>query len=88
MVGIQVTIGDINTRAGVVARDVTHGINQAINMKRFLDRFTSGQLVTAFGFTQSDADILKSAFTELAAVNTTFQANRAFIDQLSGMGDV
>jgi hypothetical protein len=87
-VGIFVTIGDINARAGVAARDVTHAINQAMNMKRFMDRYTSAQLVTAYGGTTGDWDIVKSAFTEFGTINTTFQANRAFIDQLSGMGDV
>lgn len=88
MAGLVVTQSDININSGDICRSVTHAINRAINFKRFLDRFTSAQLVSTFGFTQADADTIKSAFTDLSTINTTFQANRAFIDQLSGLGDV
>lgn len=88
MAGLAVQITDINVTAGDICRSVTHGLNRAVNFKRFLDRFTSAQLLSQFGFTQGDADLIKSAFTDLNTINTTFQANRVFIDQLSGLGDV
>jgi len=88
MAGLTVQQNDINITSGDICRAVAHSVNRAVNFKRFLDRFTSAQLVTQFGFTQGDADLIKSAFTELANINTAFQANRAFVDQLSGLGDV
>lgn len=88
MIGIDVQISNINNSAGDICRSTAHSLNRAMAFKRFLDRYSSAQLITAFGFSQGDADILKSAFTDLAAVNTAFQANRTFLDQLSGMGDI
>ena len=88
MVGLVVSQNDINITSGDICRSLTHSLNRAMNFKRFLDRFSSAQLVSQFGFTQGDADLIKSAFTDLATINTTFQANRAFIDQLAGLGDV
>jgi hypothetical protein len=88
MPGLPIQQSDINVTAGDICRAVTHDLNRAANFKRFLDRFSSAQLVSAFGFTQGDADIIKSAFGELAAVNTTFQTNRTFVDMLAGLGDV
>ncbi len=88
MPGTSVQISNINNTSGDICQMVTHSLNRAMAFKRFLDRYTSAQLVSTFGFVQGDADILKSAFTDLAAINTAFQANRAFLDQLAGMGDV
>lgn len=88
MTGVSVQITDINSTAGDICRAVAHHLNRAVALKRFLDRFTAQNLIDTYGFTMADATILKSAFTDLAAINTTFQANRAFLDQLSGLGDV
>jgi hypothetical protein len=88
MPGLVVQQSDINITSGDICRSLTHALNRGIEFKRFLDRFSSAQLVSNFGFTQVDADLIKSAFTDLATVNTTFQANRAFISQLTGLGDV
>jgi hypothetical protein len=86
--GLTIDITQINSSAGDISRAITHHINRAMAFKRFLDRFTSAQLVSTYGFVQADADLIKSAFTDLGTLNTTFQANRAFIDQLVGVGDV
>lgn len=86
--GLPVQIGDINITAGDICRAVTHHLQRAMAMKLFLDRFSSAQLVSAYGFTQGDADIIKSAFAQLATIDVSFQANRTFINQLTGMGDV
>lgn len=88
MVGIQLTRGDIDTQTGVICHEVTSQINNAMAMKLFLDRFTSQDLATQFGFTVAEADIIKSAFGQMATINTVFQANRVFINQLAGMGDI
>lgn len=88
MAGLTLQGNDINSTSGDICRGVTYQLRRAVNFKRFLDRFTSAQLVTLYGLTQADADLIKSAFTDLATINTTFQANRVFLDQLAGMGDV
>lgn len=88
MIGLSVQLNDVNITAGDVCRAVTHQLNRAAAFKRFLDRFTAQDLVTTFGFVLADANTLKSAVTQLDTINTTFQANRVFIDQLAGMGDV
>jgi hypothetical protein len=88
MAGLTVTNNDINITAGDIARAVAHHLNRGVNFKRFLDRFTAQNLVDQFGLTIGDANLIKSAFADLATVNATFQANRVFLDQLAGMGDV
>lgn len=88
MAGLAVQISDVNTTSGDICRLVTHSLNRAINFKRFLDGLTAADLVSKYGFTLADANTIKSAFADLATINTTFQANRVFLDQLSGMGDV
>lgn len=88
MAGLPVQLNDINVTAGDICRAVAHHLNRAVNFKRFMDRFTAQDLVDKFAFTLADANLIKSAVADLAAVNATFQANRAFLDQLAGLGDV
>lgn len=88
MAGLTVTGNDLNTTSGDICRGVTYQLRRAANFKRFLDRFTSAQIATQFGVSTADADLIKSAFADLATVNTTFQSNRVFVDQLAGLGDV
>lgn len=88
MAGLTVTATEFNTTAGSISRAITYHLRAAVNFKRYLDRFTSAQLSTQFGITTGDADLIKSAFGSLDTVNTSFQANRVFVDQLAGMGDV
>lgn len=87
MVGSIVDLSTINRTAGDICYQVSHQLNRAAALKLFLDRFTAQNLVDSFGFTLGDANILKSAMTDLATINTTFAANRSFINQVAGLGD-
>ena len=88
MIGLAVNQNNINSTAGEIALSVIKDLGRASAMKSFLDRFTAQDLVTNFGFTIGDANLLKSAIADLSAINTTFNANRTFLNQLAGMGDV
>lgn len=88
MAGLTVQGSDIQITSGDISRALAHTMNRGMAFKRFLDRFTSGQLVSIFGLVQADADLIKSAYADFATINTTFQANRLFLDQLAGLGDV
>ncbi len=88
MAGLTVTQNDINNTAGDIARALAYQLRRAVNLKRFLDRFTAGDLTTLYGLSTADANLLKSMIGELAAVNATFQAGRVFTDQVAGLGDV
>lgn len=88
MAGLIVTASDINSTAGDIYRSLIYNMRRGANLKRFLDRFTAQQLVDNFGMTIGDANLLKSAVGEFSAIGVTFQANRVFIDQVAGLGDV
>ena len=88
MAGLVIQGSDINISAGDICRSLTTTLRRAASIKRFTDRFTSAQLVTAFGGTTGEWDIVKSAIGEMATTTATFQTNRAFVDQLAGLGDI
>jgi hypothetical protein len=88
MPGLVVDAAAINLQAGDVCRGVTIQIRRATAIKRFMDRFTAADLTTIYGISTADANILKSAMTELGSAITTFNANRVFIDQIAGLGDL
>lgn len=88
MVGIPVTINDVNGTSGDICRGVMYQLRRAKNLKRFVDRFTIPELVATFGFTVGDATLLKSAIAELDIIGTSLENNRASISQLIGLGDV
>jgi hypothetical protein len=88
MAGLTVTASDINNSIGDISRAVTYHLRRAVNLKRFLDRYTAQNLVDIFGIPLADANLIKSAAGELDTTNTTFQANRTFVDQVAGLGDL
>ncbi len=88
MPGLNVTQTDINNTIGDICRGTIYQLRRAINFKRFTDRFTAQDMVDKFGFTLADANLIKSAVGQLAAIDVTLQANRVFIDQVDGLGDV
>jgi hypothetical protein len=88
MAGLIVTANDVNNTVGDISRAIDYQMRRSINLKRFLDRFTAQDLFDKFGIPLADANLIKSAVGELATINTTFQANRSFIDQVEGLGDV
>lgn len=88
MAGLIVTQVELNASVGDICRGIIYQLRRAINFKHFADRFTAQDLVDEFGISLEDANLIKSAVTELDAINTAFQSNRAFIDQLSGLGDL
>lgn len=88
MASLSVTSNDIHNMVGDVSRAITYYLRRVMNFKRFLDRFTAQNLVDQFGLTIGDANLIKSAANDFATIDTTFQANRAFLDQVSGLDDV
>ncbi len=88
MAGLNVTQTDINVTAGDICRALDYQLRRATNLKRFLDAYTAQNLFDKFGIALADGNLLKSAVGELATINATFLANRSFISQIEGLGDV
>ena len=88
MVGLAVDITQINATAGDIARTLQHTMNRVGEFKRWLDAYASADLVGQFGFSQGDADVLKSAFGEADVVRQAHTNNRTFLSRLGGLGDV
>jgi hypothetical protein len=84
MIGVQVNKADLNTKAGDIASWLNEYFNQALEVKGFLDSVGKPGLV-GLGFTEAEADIMISAFSDLETAKTSFDAS-AFIKQLYGLG--
>jgi hypothetical protein len=93
--GIQVTQDRVNTQAGALAASIFAAMQNVLEFKAWLDTVTVGDLET-LGFATGDANVLKSAFTDLAdlagiftgnaAVNTLPYDYRTFSKLLIGVG--
>jgi hypothetical protein len=91
MAGLVVTAGNIHLQVGVNSRKVDDGLDELIELKEFFDQHTADDLVTKFGMTLADANLVKSAYNADAAdAVTAFRASQhwAFMKQLMGMGSV
>jgi hypothetical protein len=95
--GAQITKAEIDAAAYQISRAVFADLANVQKLKAFLDGYSSANLVTNWGYTSGDADILKSAFTDLGDLalvwNNTTSAYltgthnyQAFARQLLGVG--
>lgn len=92
-VGGTVTINEINSAASQIARQVFSALQNAQQMKAWLDGKLDADLI-ALGFSSGDVAILKSAFTDLDKVRQIFEGSitqsttydfRQFSKQLLGI---
>jgi hypothetical protein len=65
MVGIQVTKAQVNEWVGSAALDVALAFSRVRQVKAWLDTQSVADLV-ALGFTEDEANTIKSAYTDLA----------------------
>ena len=84
MVGTIVTSQDLNFQSGEITTWLNEYFNRAMEIKNYLDVVGKPGLV-ALGFTDSDADILISAFTDLEAAKAQFDSS-PFVKQVYGLG--
>lgn len=84
-IGIQVSKADLNFQAGQIAVNLNDFYNRAVEIKQYIDLIGAAGLVT-LGFTQEEADTLKTAFDDLAFQKTeSFDSSQA-VRQLYGTG--
>lgn len=89
MAGIPVTATEINVTSGDISRRMQATCNDITEFKRFLDQYTADALVAMYPpLTLDDANLIKSAYGELALVVDTQTANRVFSSRIAGMGDI
>lgn len=69
--GLAVTKDQLDTQAGAAARSVLTAFGSVRDVKAYLDTKTSSDLV-AMGYAQADADLLKSAYTDLGKLADLF----------------
>lgn len=94
--GRSLSQAEINNAAAGIAGSLAATMDNIVKMKAVLDGYSSAQLVSNFGFVQADADVLKSAFTDMAnlatiwtggaATGTMPRDHRVFVKQLLGTG--
>lgn len=94
--GRSLSAAEINSGAAAIAQALFATMDNVTKMKAVLDGYSSAQLVTTFGFVQADADVLKSAFTDMADIvaawtgqamtGTVPRDHRVFAKQLLGTG--
>lgn len=70
--GIQISQGEINNQAGAIARNVFAALQSVGEFKTWLDGVSGNDLEATYGFTSTDAAVLKSAFADLADLATVF----------------
>jgi hypothetical protein len=95
-VGIQISQAEINNQAGALARSVFNSLENVRQFKAWLDGLSAQDLATGYGFSVGDANVLKSAFTDLGDLAGIFQGSaavatlphdyRVFAKQLLGTG--
>lgn len=93
--GLQVSQAEINAVSGTVARAVFAALSDVTEFKAWLDTVSVGDLET-LGFSNADANSLKSAFADLADLAGVFQGGaparnlpydyRVFAKRLIGVG--
>jgi len=93
--GRSISKDELNNAAAAVASSLFATMDNIAKVKAVLDGYSSAQLVSLFGFVQADADVLKSAFTDMDKIRQIFtgaatQAStndfRVFAKQLLGTG--
>jgi hypothetical protein len=93
--GRTISKDELNNSAAAIAASLHATMDNVAKMKAVLDGYSSAQLVSVFGFVQADADVLKSAFTDMDQLRVIFTGGanlasakdfRAFTKQLLGTG--
>jgi predicted phage-related endonuclease len=87
-VGLEITKSSLDANAGQIAYTLEKVFRQAAELKAYTDRYTAQDLATLYGYSETEANVLKSAFGEAAIVQATYEQNKTFLSQLSGLGDV
>lgn len=94
-IGIQVTKAVLDQRAGSTAQQLRQVFEQVDAIKEYLDQKTAQNLVDELGYTLQEANVVKSAWADLAQLNQLFQGAgnlpatkdfRTFVRQLWGLG--
>lgn len=94
--GLNPSKGEIDTMAGVIARDLQSALNRVTEFKYFLDGKVDADL-TALGYTSGDIANLRSAYGDLDQLVTLYKGNatlgaakdfRTFVRRIFGMGAV
>jgi hypothetical protein len=93
--GRSISKDEINNQAGGIAASLFATLDNVKKLKAVLDGYSSTQLVSAFGFVQGDADLLKSAIADMDTLRQVWEGTaaktpaadmRAFAKQLLGTG--
>jgi hypothetical protein len=87
-IGIPVSKESVDVSAGNMALNLERALNDAVELKLYFDRFTAAEISTMFGYTEQEANVLKSALGEADVIRQAWVANRTFLQQLAGLGDV
>jgi hypothetical protein len=87
-VGLIVTKESLDANAGNIAYTLDKVFRQSAELKAYLDHYTAEDLATLYGYTDTEANVLKSAFGEAAVVQQSYDANKQFLTQIQGLGDV
>jgi hypothetical protein len=93
-VGLTVSKGEIDSRAGDIARRFQQGFEDVLTMKLYLDGTTEQALID-LGYTANEVAVLKTAWADLAqlgeiwvgaAALATPKDFRVFVKQIWGVG--
>jgi hypothetical protein len=93
-VGLPVTKGEIDTRAGDIARAFQASFEDVVTMQTYLEATPNPDLV-ALGYTDNEVAVLKTAFADLSQLGRIWAGIealaapkdfRAFVRQLWGVG--
>ena len=93
-VGLTVSKGEIDSRAGDITRSFQQAFENVATMKLYLDGAADADLV-ALGYTENEVAILKSAWGDLAELGTIWTGSaalatpkdfRSFVRRLWGVG--
>lgn len=93
-VGLPVTKGEIDSRAGDIARNFQKSFENVATMHAYLQQTADADLV-ALGYTSQEVAVMKSAYADLALLGRVWAGLeplpeakdfRAFVRQLWGVG--
>ena len=93
-VGLPVTQGEIDSRAGEIARTFQRAFEDVFTMQTYLEATPNPDLV-ALGYSEQDVAVLKTAFADLTQLANIWAGQealaapkdfRTFVRQLWGVG--
>lgn len=95
-VGLNPSKSEIDTMAGVIARDVQSALNRVRDFQYFLAGKSDADLI-ASGYLQAEVDVLRSAYADLVQLTAIYTGAgplaaakdfRTFVRRIFGMGAV